>query len=181
MKRLGAALKTRFAWMSAPAGENNILLTKQSASVARWVAGVGGITFVVAISFSTSAYTSLIQVYDKCHPRMIASDAILGGRIYALFATVGAAVALLGLMLPHFTKQCWYNWFVGKARRRGASLPSLQDWHPTTITALLSSVLVAIGFCVVVAVSMSSLSDLYRQTPDGLARYIEQIDARCLK
>ena len=174
-------LKARFAWMSAPAGENDILLMEQAASVARWAAGVGGVTFAVAISFSTSAYTSFIQMYDRCQPRMIASDAILGGRLYALFATFGVIFALSGLMLPYATKQCWYNWLVAKARRKNSPLPSLKEWHPTTITAILSSVLVAVGLCVVLAVPLSALSISSRQTPDGLVHYVERIDARCLR
>ena len=84
MKRLIAYLKARFGRLYTPASDNDVLLMSLGDSVAKWIAGVGGVTLAVAISFSASAYTSFIQVSEKCQVRMIASDAILGGRVFGL-------------------------------------------------------------------------------------------------
>jgi len=148
-------------------------------SVAKWVAGVGGVTLAVAISFSSSAYTSFIQVYDKCQTRLIASDATLGGRSLGLFAVIGASTALAGLAWPHVSKQIWYSFHSGRTHRYGNPGPVLDDWHPTIFTANLHSVLIALGFCIVAAVLLAALSIFKRQTSEGLARYVQNIEAKC--
>ncbi len=181
MRTLATNLKARLAWLLEPAGENDLLLMKQVTTVAKWAVSVGGVSLAIAISLSVSAYTSFIQVYDKCESRMIASDAILGGSNLALFAIIGAVSALLGIAWPQLNKQYWYNYLVKTARRQGTSPPRLADWHPTTLTAILSNVLVFIGCFFVLFVPWNALSISYRQTPDGLAKYIQKIDARCHK
>ena len=179
MTRFIAYLKARFSRLHAPAGDNDVLLMSLGDSVAKWVAGVGGVTLAVAISFSASAYTSFIQVSEKCQARLIASDAILGGRAFGLWAAAGAAIALFGLACPHISKQLWYSSRIQKSHKSKIPDPIIDNWRPTVLIVNIHFSLIALGFCIVVAVPLAALSTLARQTSGGLSRYVQTIDAKC--
>lgn len=179
MRQLVSYLKIRYRWLSEPAGHNEILLMRLADSVAKWVVGVGGVVLTVSISFSASAYTSFIQVSERCQARLIASDAILAGRVFGWGAVFGAVFALLGLAWPHVLKQLWYNPRSQKSRKHNSPAPNLVSWHPTALSANIHVALIVIGICIVTAVPLATLSILARQTPDGLARYVQTIDAKC--
>lgn len=162
MKAFVRYLGRQYKCLFEPASENNLLLMQLGESVAKWVAGVGGVTLVVAISFSASAYTSFIQIPEKCQSRLIASDAILAGRIFALWAISGAGLALVGMAWPHILKQLWYGTRVIKARQDKSLPPDLDKWHPATIAAKIPVVLIFTGFCSVAAVPLAALSGFAR-------------------
>jgi hypothetical protein len=115
MKQLLASFKRWRSWLSLPAGESHVLLMNLGDPVAKWSAGVGGVSLAIAISFSESTCASFIQVYEKCQVRQIVLDAILTGRIFALLALVGACTSLLGLAWPRISKQFWYSFHSGRA------------------------------------------------------------------
>lgn len=181
MRSFLAKLKLRYVWLILLAKANDFLLLHLGDSVAKWVAGVAGVILAIAVSFSSSAYTSFIQVYDKCQARLIASDAILTGRVFALSALAGAFAALFGLALPHLSKQLWYSSRTLEARKSNTPLPTLNDWHPTTLIANIQSALIVLGFRVVAVIPLAALSVFARQTPEGLAQYVRTINATCVK
>ncbi len=167
--RVPARARCCFDRLSAPAKDHDLLWMETISPLGKWAAGVGGVTLAVVLSFAGSTYTSFIQVYDKCPTRLIASDAILAARVWALWALIGAAIALSGLALPRIAKLTWHGFGYG----------SRDGWQPAVFTSYAHTILIGLGAAAVASVPLAALSVAARQTPDGLTRYVRQIDARC--
>ena len=111
----------------------------------------------------------------------MASDAILTGRVFALFTLLAALAALVVLALPHLYRQFWYKSRIREARKSKTPALVLNDWHPTTFIANIQSALIILGLCIVVAIPLAALSVFARQTSEGLVQYVQAINAMCVK
>ena len=181
MKNFVTKLKSRYPRLDLPAEESDFLLIGLRDSMLKWTLGVAGVTIALAVSFSSNAYTSFIQVSDKCQARLIASDAILTGRVFAWFALTAAAAALLGLALPHLSKQFWHNSLLREFRQSGAPPQVLDGWYPTIFVAAMQFALAVLGLGIVVATLLAALSVFAHQTPEGLILYVRNIESTCVK
>lgn len=174
-----ADLKATFREIPAPAGENLLYLMEKSTVLGKWVAGLGGVTIAIAISFSGSAYVSFIQVAKECYAQLLAADAIRGGGTLALCGTIGASLALAGLVLPEFARQLWLALGMRKAGKQGTPDPTLHDWQVSKFIAIVQIGLILLGFCFVIAVPLGTLSTIKELTSEKLAHTAKSAEKVC--